>query len=139
VVDSRRGILYGDFFVIRFILCAALGVSALTSTAFAGTPPPAPKGPVNLSHARCENPKVIARIKEELPNFQLGGGRAFMSNYLGDNSNLTATTISATQNELVCRIMVTFHLNGGDRSVPSRWIVMALPDGGVRETLDPSS
>lgn len=121
--------------MVRIVFATALSF-ALLSPAIAA-PTPAPKGPIDLSHTRCESPKVIARIKTALPTMQVAGGRAFMSTFLGDNSNLTATTLEATKDELDCRITVNFFIHSAPRTVIAKWVVRALPTGGVTELFDP--
>jgi hypothetical protein len=108
---------------------------ALFSPAIAA-PPPAPKGPVDLSRARCESPKVIAHIKAVLPTMQVAGGRAFLSTFLGDNGNLTATTLDASKDQLDCRITVSFLIRGSSQTMAGKWTVRALPDGRIRESWD---
>ena len=120
--------------MVRFISCIVLVL--VSSAALAAAPPP-PKGPVDLSRARCEDPKVSNRIKQVLPTFKVGG--AFMSTYLGDNTNVAATTLEATRNELICGFTVNFFIRGATQSMHAKWIVKALPDGRVMETFDPGA
>ena len=123
-------------FMLRFVSVVALGLVMATPAISAPTPTPPPKGPVDLSRSQCENPKVIAHIKETLPKMQVAGGRAFLSTFLGDNANLTATTLSASKNELICRISVNFLIRGAQQTMVGKWMVLALPDGRVSEKWD---
>jgi hypothetical protein len=102
-------------------LAAALALFfALSSVAQAAAP-------VDLSRARCEDPRVIKLIKDTLLKMTYGGGKP-LSPYLGDNSHLTATTISATRQQLICHVGVNFDLRS-QQLVRGRFTIHAFASG----------
>jgi len=105
--------------MMRFM--AALGL-LLTLCSFAHA-----AAHVDLSHARCEDPRVIKLIKDSLQTMTFGNGRP-LSPYLGNNSQLSATTIEAAAQKLICRVSVNFDLHG-QQAVRGRFIVRAFPGG----------
>jgi len=74
----------------------------------------------DLSRVRCENPEFVKFIKESLMKMKFSDGTS-LSQYLGNNSQLTATTIGATKTSVACKVTVNYSIQGGTKSVRGKF------------------
>jgi hypothetical protein len=118
-VFSLKGI-----FMRLLLAAAALALSVGASCAAA--PPP-----IDFSRARCEMPEITAAIRKSVGNMRLEDGSSLLS-YLGNNSGLQATTISATRNKLVCRVTVNLMVRGAPLAIRGRFTVRVVPGNTVK-------
>lgn len=89
------------------LLIAAAGLALSLGSASAATP-----AQIDLSSVRCEMPEITAAIRKSVRNMRLEDGTP-MLNYVGNNSGLKATTISAARDKLVCRVTINMMGRGG--------------------------
>lgn len=82
------------------------------------------------STVRCEDPVVIEFIKKQLAGGRFEDGTP-MSNYLGDNSKLTATTVSAQKDRFICKISIAFSYAGNSQRIRGQFILREFPGGKV--------
>jgi hypothetical protein len=75
----------------------------------------------SVSRAPCEDPRVIDYIKTNLKSMKSENGESF-ARYLGDNSKLTATTISADGNGFVCKVNLSVVFGGSTEKVRGRFV-----------------
>ena len=90
----------------------------------------------DLSKLKCEDPLVVAFIKESIKGMKFTDG-APVSPYLGNNSRMHATTVSAERTKLVCNVGVSFNFGGGERSLRGKFIIRILPSGKASIVFDP--
>ena len=118
----------------RILVLAVLAL-ALTP-GLAGAASPAKPAPIDFSRVRCEDPQNTKLIRESLRQMTFADGTP-ASTVMGNNSKLTATTISASRDKLVCRITVNYQYNGSSRDVRGRYTVRNLADGRIKEEFVP--
>src|SRR5262245_66511699 len=87
--------------MLRATSAAALLVLLFESSATAG----------DLSGVRCEDQPMTDLIRTELPQMKNSNGR-LISQYLGDNSKLTAKTLSTAPDRVVCDVTINFFYAG---------------------------
>jgi len=74
-----------------------------------------------VSKAPCEDPQIVDYIKTNLRNMKSETGESF-TRYLGDNSKLTATTISADSNGFVCKVNLSVVFGGSTQKIRGRFV-----------------
>lgn len=107
----------------------ALVVSA--ATAYAAAP-----AHIDLSGARCEIPQVTDAIRKSVRNMKLEDGTSLL-NYMGNNSALKATTISAARDKLVCRVTINLRVNGQFLDVRGLYTIRLLPGDKLKSEFIP--
>lgn len=80
-----------------------------------------PVSAAGVSGFRCDDPKVIDYIKTNLRGMKSEDGEP-LAKYLGDNSKLTATTISAKGNGFVCQINLSLAYGGSTKKIRGRFV-----------------
>lgn len=75
----------------------------------------------SVSRVRCEDPQVIDYIKTNLTGMKSEDGEP-LAKYLGDNSKLTATTVSAQGNGFVCKINLSIAFGGNTQKIRGRFV-----------------
>ncbi len=110
------------------LLVAAIALALSLGVAHAAAPTPTH---VDFSAVRCEMPQITDAIRKGVRNMRSEDGRPLLS-YMGDNSALKATTISATHDKLVCRTTINMEVNGRQISLRGRYTARVLPSGKVR-------
>ncbi|WP_439603188.1 hypothetical protein [Devosia sp.] len=73
------------------------------------------------SKGPCEAPQVIDYIKTNLKNMKSESGESF-ARHLGDNSKLSATTMSADSNGFVCKVNVSVVFGGSTQKIRGRFV-----------------
>ena len=71
--------------------------------------------------APCEEPQIVDYIKTNLKNMKSETGESF-TKYLGDNSKLTASTISADSNGFVCKVNLSVVFGGSTQKLRGRFV-----------------
>jgi hypothetical protein len=92
--------------------------------------------PIDFSRIRCETPEVTDLIRKAVGNMKFEDGTPILS-YLGNNSKLTAKTIEATRQHLVCRVTVNFLIRGTPTSIRGRYTMRNAPGGMVSQEFLP--
>jgi hypothetical protein len=82
----------------------------------------------NLAGIRCEDPPVIDFIKTTLKDMKVDGRESF-ANYLGDNSKLTATTVSSGSDRLICKIHLNIAFAGRTEKIRGQFIYREFASG----------
>jgi len=82
----------------------------------------------NWSGIRCEDPRVIEFIKKQLAGGRFEDGTP-IGNYLGDNSKLTATTVSAQKDRFICKITIIFSYAGNTERIRGNFTFREFPNG----------
>ena len=90
----------------------------------------------DLSGVRCEDQVMTDLIKGELPKMKFEDGTSF-ANYLGNNANLTATTVSTAADRVVCRINLNVAFGGDRRKVRGQFIYREFANGTASVTFIP--
>lgn len=75
----------------------------------------------NWSKIRCEDPEVIDFIKLQLKTMKFEGGQP-IAPYLGNNSTLKATTVSAQKDRFVCNVHVAFTYVGNTQKIRGKFV-----------------
>jgi hypothetical protein len=112
--------------MLRVFLIAVVSVLFLGGTAAAS----------DLSRVRCEDQPMTDLIKGELPKMKAEDGTSF-AKYLGNNANLTATTVSAAADRVVCRINVNVAFGGDTRKIRGQFIYREFANGTASVTFIP--
>lgn len=84
----------------------------------------------------CEDPKVIDYIKTNLKNMKSEDGDP-LAKYLGDNSKLTATTVSAQGKGFVCKIHLSVAVGGNTQKIRGRFVYREFSGGRASVTFVP--
>lgn len=100
-------------------LIVALFVAALTLPASAAN---------DYRGIKCEDPEVIEFIKALLPKMKMEDGTYF-SRILGNNTNLTATTLSTSKTGFSCKVSIALSYAGNSRSIRGRFVFKEPPGG----------
>lgn len=74
-----------------------------------------------VAGVRCEDPRVIDFIKTNLKGMKSEDGE-HLSKYLGDNSKLTATTVSAQSNGFICKINLSVAFAGSTQKIRGQFV-----------------
>lgn len=88
------------------------------------------------SRVRCEDPKVVEFIKHQLAGGRFEDGTP-VSRYLGDNSKLSATTVSAQKDRFVCKITIAVSYAGNTQRIRARFVLREFPNGKISTQLLP--
>lgn len=88
------------------------------------------------SKIRCEDPVVADFIKKQLANGRFEDGTP-VRNYLGDNSRLTATTVSAQRDRFICKINIVVTYAGNTERIRGQFVLREFPNGKVTTQLIP--
>ncbi len=112
-------------------LLFALALLALSSIAAQAATPTK----IDFTGVRCEMPEIIAVIRKAVRNMRLDDGRPLL-NYMGNNSDLKATTISSSRDQLVCRVKVNFRINGTPLDINGRYVFRSVPGGKIIQEFD---
>ena len=75
----------------------------------------------DLSRIRCEDPEVIEFVKQQLKVMKFEDGRP-IAPYLGNNSKLTGTTVSAQRDRFICNISVAFTYAGNSQKIRGKFV-----------------
>ena len=89
------------------------------------------------SSIRCEEPEVIEFIKKQMAGGRFEDGTP-IANYLGDNSRLTATTISAQRDRFACRISIVFTYSGSTERIRGQFILREFANGKITTQFIPN-
>jgi hypothetical protein len=90
---------------------------------------------LDLTGARCEMPEITAVIRKAVRNMRLEDGTSLL-NYMGNNSDLKATTISSSRDQLVCRVKVNFRIRGTQVDINGRYVFRAVAGGKITQEFD---
>jgi hypothetical protein len=112
--------------MLRATSAAALLVLLVESSAAAG----------DLSGVRCEDQPMTDLIRTELPKMKFEDGRS-IAQYLGNNSQLTAKTVSTAPDRVVCQITVNFTYNGSTDRIRGRFTYREFANGSASVTFSP--
>jgi hypothetical protein len=82
----------------------------------------------NLAGIRCEDAPVVDFIKTTLKDMKVEGGES-LANYLGDNSKLTATTVSSASDRLICKINLSVAFAGRTEKIRGQFIYREFASG----------
>lgn len=74
-----------------------------------------------VAGVRCEDPRVIELIRTSIKDMRTENGQS-IARFLGDNSKLTATTISADRNSFICNIHLSVSFGGGSEKLRGRFV-----------------
>ncbi|WP_055047964.1 hypothetical protein [Devosia sp. A16] len=74
-----------------------------------------------VSRGPCETPEIIDYIKTSLKNMKSENGESF-ARYLGDNSRLAASTMSADARGFVCKVNVSVVFGGNTQKIRGRFV-----------------
>ena len=75
----------------------------------------------NWSNVHCDDARVIEFIKKTLMDMKSEEGDR-LSKYLGNNSKMTATTVSAKANEFVCKVYLNLTYAGTSQKIRGRFV-----------------
>ena len=100
----------GGWVVRKLLIGIAIAVLCSSAASAAST-----------SGVRCEDPQVIDYIKTNLKGMKSEDGQQ-LSRYLGDNSKLRSTTISAHRDGFVCKISLSLTFGGNTQTIRGRFV-----------------
>jgi hypothetical protein len=93
-------------------LLIGIGIAMLCSSAASAA---------SMSGVRCEDPQVIDYIKTNLKGMKSEDGQQ-LSRYLGNNSKLSATTISSHSDGFVCKVSLSLTFGGSTQKIRGRFV-----------------
>jgi hypothetical protein len=75
----------------------------------------------NWSSVRCEDSRVVDAIKKTIATMKFEDGTP-VGNYLGNNSKMTAKTVSAQRDRFICSVSVNVAYAGNTQSIRGKFI-----------------